>query len=217
MKPIVVAAGALLVGVLWNNPAGGMVLGQSLWRKHEPQRGRNQPHQRLRWQYEPLLRPGHRTHEHVRWQQRARVRRWNGTYQRLWRQHVRRLWSGRHAYLFVWGRSDLSPARLRGGYAGYPAYHPPVAVPYYSASGCNGCAAAAGAIVGATAGVAAGAAVAGAAAPPPRIMPQRRSRMQRCRPVASYRPFPHEYDCGGMWLAAAYGANGVYYSVVPRP
>jgi hypothetical protein len=39
-------------------------------------------------------------------------------------------------------------------YSGYSAYHAPVAVPYYSASGCNGCAAAAGAIVGATAGVA---------------------------------------------------------------
>ena len=42
-------------------------------------------------------------------------------------------------------------------YPTYPAYHPPVAVPYYS-SGCYGCAAAAGAIVG----VAAGAAVASA-------------------------------------------------------
>ena len=46
------------------------------------------------------------------------------------------------------------------GYPAYPtyaAYHPPVAVPYYS-SGCYGCAAAAGAVVG----VAAGAAVASA-------------------------------------------------------
>ena len=42
-------------------------------------------------------------------------------------------------------------------YPTYPAYHPPVAVPYYS-SGCYGCAAAAGAVVG----MAAGAAVASA-------------------------------------------------------
>ena len=32
-------------------------------------------------------------------------------------------------------------------YGTYPAYHPPVAVPYYS-SGCSGCAVAAGAVVG---------------------------------------------------------------------
>ena len=42
-------------------------------------------------------------------------------------------------------------------YPTYPVYHPPVAVPYYS-SGCYGCAAAAGAVVG----MAAGAAVASA-------------------------------------------------------
>jgi hypothetical protein len=38
-------------------------------------------------------------------------------------------------------------------YPAYPVYHPPVPVPYYS-SGCYGCAAAAGAIVGMTAGAA---------------------------------------------------------------
>ena len=43
-------------------------------------------------------------------------------------------------------------------YPAYAAYHPPVAVPYYS-SGCYGCAAAAGAVVG----VAAGAAIASSA------------------------------------------------------
>ena len=50
---------------------------------------------------------------------------------------------------------------------GYPAYHPPVAVPYYSASGCLGCAVAAGAVVGATAGAVA------ALRPPTRRQPTR--------------------------------------------
>jgi len=32
-----------------------------------------------------------------------------------------------------------------------------------------------------------------------------------------YRPLPQEYECGGTWFAPAYGANGVYYRVVPAP
>jgi len=98
------------------------------------------------------------------------------------------------------------------GYAGYPAYHPPVAVPYYSASGCNGCAAAAGAVVGATAGYAAGAAAASAAVRPPQPVAYA-TLPQGC----VYRPLPHAYDCGGAWLAPAYGANGVYYHPIPPP
>jgi len=35
----------------------------------------------------------------------------------------------------------------------------------------------------------------------------------------AYRSFPGQsyYQCGSMWLEAAYGANGVYYRVVPVP
>jgi hypothetical protein len=32
-----------------------------------------------------------------------------------------------------------------------------------------------------------------------------------------YRPMLSVYECGGTWLQAAYGANGVYYRVVPAP
>ena len=32
-----------------------------------------------------------------------------------------------------------------------------------------------------------------------------------------YRPLVSTYECGGVWLSAAYGANGVYYRVVPAP
>ena len=27
----------------------------------------------------------------------------------------------------------------------------------------------------------------------------------------------NEFQCGGTWLAPAYGANGLYYKVVPAP
>jgi hypothetical protein len=101
-----------------------------------------------------------------------------------------------------------------GGYYGYPAYHPPVAVPYYSASGCYGCAAAAGAVVGATVGAAA----ASAAARPPVYAPPAAPVAYAALPAGCvYRPLPQEYECGGTWFAPAYGANGVYYRVVPAP
>ena len=109
-----------------------------------------------------------------------------------------------------------------GGYDGYPAYHPPVAVPYYSASGCYGCAAAAGAVVGATAGMAVGAAAASAYAPPVYTPPPYAPPVAQVAYAALpggciYRLLPHEYDCAGTWFAPAYGANGVYYRLVSPP
>lgn len=103
--------------------------------------------------------------------------------------------------------------------------HQPATANYYGGS-CYNCgsggwgAAAAGAAVGATVGVAAGVAAsssaysagvnagyAAAAAPPPAayaVLPA----------GCVYRLLPREYSCGSMWLAPAYGANGVYYRVV---
>jgi hypothetical protein len=105
-----------------------------------------------------------------------------------------------------------------GGYPGYPAYHPPVAVPYYSAAGCYGCAAAAGAVVGATAGMAVGAAAASAAYAPPVYAPPAAPVAYASLPAGCiYRILPHEYECAGTWFAPAYGANGVYYRVVAPP
>ena len=115
-------------------------------------------------------------------------------------------------------------------YTAYPAYHPPVAVSYYSATSCNGCGVAAGAVVGMAAGaavanannqaaasnayaagVAAGSAGAGtytmgvnyAALPSGCISPNVQGQ--------SY------YLCGNTWFRPAYGANGVFYTVVPAP
>jgi len=67
---------------------------------------------------------------------------------------------------------------------------------------------AAGAIVGATAGVSVASAAAQVHAPAPS------PAAYAALPAGCvYRPFPHKYDCGGMWLAPVYGANGVYYVV----
>ena len=98
------------------------------------------------------------------------------------------------------------------GYGGYAPYHAPVAVPYYHA-GCYDCAGAVAA--GAVVGVAAGAAIAGAARP---LYPM----------GVNYATVPpgavivnqagiNYYQVGSTWFRPYYGANGVYYTVVPAP
>lgn len=98
------------------------------------------------------------------------------------------------------------------GYGGYAPYHAPVAVPYYHA-GCYDCAGAVAA--GAVVGVAAGAAVASAARPAYAV-------------GVNYATVPpgavivnqagiNYYQVGSTWFRPYYGANGVYYTVVPAP
>jgi len=129
----------------------------------------------------------------------------------------------------------------------YPVYHPPVAVPAYSA-GCYGCAAAAGAVVGVAAGaavasantaaaasnayaagaaasssayaagVAAGAAAASAPPPPPANYAM--GGNYATLPGGCIMPTVAGgtyYLCGNTWFKPLYGANGVYYRVVPTP
>jgi len=99
---------------------------------------------------------------------------------------------------------------------GYHPYYPPATVNYYGGSGCYNCggwstagAAAAGAAVGMAAGAAVGAASAEyamgatyATLPPGCVSPGG---------AGVY------YQCGSAWLRPVYGANGVYYQVVPAP
>lgn len=105
------------------------------------------------------------------------------------------------------------------GYPGYAPYHPPVAVPYYHA-GCYDCAGAVAA--GAVVGVAAGAAIATAAAHPVvaavpfypigtsiAVLPPSASFIEQGG--VSY------YQVGNTWYRPAYGANGVFYTVVAPP
>ncbi len=111
--------------------------------------------------------------------------------------------------------------RLSTGY-GYPAYHPPVAVPYYSASGCYGCALAAGAVVGATVGAVAASANTAAAYSSGYAAGSAAGYAMGVNYAAlptgcAYQAGPNEYLCGGSWFRPAYGANGLYYTVVPAP
>lgn len=111
----------------------------------------------------------------------------------------------------------------------YPAYHPPVAVPYYAASGCYGCAAAAGAVVGVTAGAAVASAnasnayaagVAAGSASTAAAMSYVQGVNYAALPagcVVSNVPGGTYYACGNTWFQPYYGANGVYYRVVPAP
>ena len=140
------------------------------------------------------------------------------------------------------GGAHYSSYGYAGGY--YGAYHPPVAVPYYGST-CYGCAAAAGAVVGLAAGAAiasantsavassayaAGAAntaaattsaynagvVAGAAAVHYDMGVAYASLPSQCGEAniagANY------YVCGNdTWFKPSFGANGVFYRVVPAP
>jgi hypothetical protein len=128
--------------------------------------------------------------------------------------------------------------------AAYPAYHPPVTVNNYG-SGCYNCggwSTAGAAATGVAVGVAAGAAVAsannqavasnaynagyvaGATAPPPPPAPVKTSfamgAIYAVLPAGCMSPkVPGGtyYLCGNTWFQPAYGANGVYYRVVPAP
>lgn len=95
---------------------------------------------------------------------------------------------------------------------GYYGYHPPTTVNYYGAH-CYDCgwgwatagAAAAGAAVGATVGAAAASSYGQVMATLP----------AGC--VAQEVAGGTYYACGNTWFRPAFGANGVYYTVVPAP
>ena len=118
----------------------------------------------------------------------------------------------------------------------YPVYHPPCTVNYYG-SGCYNCggwstagAAAAGAAVGLVAGAAVASAntnavaassynagvAAGAASSAVYLM----GALYPTLPAGCITPTVQGttyYLCGNTWFKASYGANGVYYRVVPTP
>jgi hypothetical protein len=118
--------------------------------------------------------------------------------------------------------------------ATYPAYHPPTTVNYYG-SGCYNCGgwSTAGAAVGMAAGMAAGTAAAssktaaassaysagyaaGSTVSPTYAMGAIYATLPAgCRPTNLGGKM---YDlCGNTWFQPSYGANGVYYRVVPAP
>ncbi len=235
MKPIVIAAGALLMGTLWNNPAGAWAsanrYGGSTTHSYgetshtnayggstSHSYGEGTEHSNMYGGSSEHAYGGGTEHTNAYGGSTSGAYGQGATHTNMYGGSTSGAYGEGATHTYASGATVYHPpAYGTGGYAGYPAYHPPVAVPYYAAQGCYGCAAAAGAIVGATAGVAAGVAVAGAAAPPPAYYAPAPVAYAALPAGCAYRPFPHEYDCGGMWLAAAYGANGVYYYPVPTP
>jgi hypothetical protein len=204
MKPIVAMAGALLVSSLWNDPAGAWATAN-------------------RW-------GGGTTHS---WGQTSHTNAYGGStshaygegteHTNMYGGSTAHAWGGGTEHTNAYGGSTYgaygqgathnyayggSTYHPPGSYGGYPAYHPPVAVPYYAGSGCYGCAAAAGAVAGVAVGAAVGAAAASAAA---------LAAYATLPAGCAYQSGPQEYYCGGAWLAPAYGANGVYYRPVPPP
>jgi hypothetical protein len=100
------------------------------------------------------------------------------------------------------------------------AYHPPTVVNQYYGTGCYNCGGWGGgaAVAGAAVGVAAGAAAANASA----------AAAYTYAPGTVYAALPAGcgysayygrayYHCGETWFSPAYGANGLYYRVVPPP
>jgi hypothetical protein len=111
-------------------------------------------------------------------------------------------------------------------YGAYGYYHPPVAVPYYSATGCYGCGVAAGAVVGMAAGAAMASAntsnayAAGVAAGSASATTYVMGANYAALPAGCITPSVQgkTYDlCGNTWFRPSYGANGVFYTVVPAP
>ena len=135
-------------------------------------------------------------------------------------------WGGGTEHTYPGGATAYRPP----AYPAQPIYHPPVAVPAY-ATGCYGCAAAAGAVVGVAAGAAvasankeaatsnayaAGVAAGAASAPVVYAMGANYAAI----PAGCTEPIVRGtsyYLCGNTWFKPMYGANGVYYRVVPTP
>ncbi len=119
--------------------------------------------------------------------------------------------------------------------ATYPAYHPPTTV-NYSGSSCSGCggwntagAVAAGAAVGVVVGAAVATEKSNAAASNAYSAGYAAGATNTAYAMGAIYPAvptgcvtpnvggASYYLCGNTWFQAAYGANGVYYRVVPAP
>ena len=140
-------------------------------------------------------------------------------------------WGGGTEHTDAYGATAYRPPAYPGYRPpAYPVYHPPVAVPVYS-SGCYGCAAAAGAVVGLAAGAAvasantaaatsnayaAGVAAGAASVPATYAMGVNYAVLPPGASPANVAGGTY-YIFGNTWFKPMYGANGVYYRVVPTP
>ena len=126
-------------------------------------------------------------------------------------------WSKTGAY----GGTAYGDAHYGGAYyhppggAYYPAYHPPATVNYYGA-GCYNCGGWATAGAAATSSACSAGVAAGSAAGSNYLM----GAIYATLPAGCVMPSVQGstyYLCGNTWFRPSYGANGVYYTVVPAP
>jgi hypothetical protein len=131
-------------------------------------------------------------------------------------------WAGESNGQYAYGNHYAGTTAYGG------AYHPPAVVNQYYGTGCYNCggwssggAAVAAGAAGLAVGAAVGAAAANAAAP--RVVyagGYAPGDIYAALPVGcAYAPYAGQsyYSCNGAWFSPAYGANGVYYRVVPPP
>jgi hypothetical protein len=137
--------------------------------------------------------------------------------------------TGRYGYGAVhttpYGRTAYGSAYHAPG--AYYGYHPPTTVGYYGTRCyyCGSGAAASAALVGGAVGVAAGAAAASsasaAAAAATANMAYTMGSVYGALPAGCITPSVAGggtyYLCGNTWFSPSYGANGVFYRVVPAP
>jgi hypothetical protein len=109
----------------------------------------------------------------------------------------------------------------------YATYHPPTVVNHYDGTGCSDCggwSTAGAAAAGLAVGTAVGAATATAASQNAYAAGYAAGSQYAVGaiypalpPGCMHRPLLHAYECSGIWFKAAYGANGIYYRVIPAP
>jgi hypothetical protein len=126
-------------------------------------------------------------------------------------------WAAENNGQYAYG-TRYSGATVYGG-----AYHPPAVVNQYYGTGCYNCggwgggAAVAAGVAGVAVGAAVGAAAANAAVANSAYAP---GDVYAALPYGcGYAPYAGMayYNCGGTWFVPGYGANGLYYRVVPPP
>jgi hypothetical protein len=102
------------------------------------------------------------------------------------------------------------------------AYHPPTVANQYYGTGCYNCggwsggAVAAGVVAGVAVGAATGAAAANANAAAAYVPGTVYAALPAGCGYSTYYGNAY-YNCGGTWFSPAFGANGLYYRVVPPP
>jgi hypothetical protein len=150
------------------------------------------------------------------------------------------VYGGTTAGAYGAGAVHTTPYGATTAYHGayYPAYHPPTTVNYYGSScyNCGGWSTAGAVAAGAVVGMAAGAAIASSSASANTAAATSSAYSAGYAAGAAnayaigaiYATLPAgcqanivngmTYDlCGGAWFQPSYGANGVYYKVVPTP